>query len=875
MSEKKTFSDQSFTTPMMLQFQQLKEAYPDCLLFFRLGDFYELFLDDAYVGAKILGITLTQRPKGRDGHIPMAGVPYHAVDMYLAKLIKAGYKVAICEQISLPQSKGIVERQVVRIVTPGTLTDEKALEKKENNFLVTLAFHKKLVGLAAVDLSTGEFLATEFSESGWQKKLNDELSKLRPTECILSEDAYRRGDVLQTLGVHAGLNIYFFPLWENFAHKAEHVLKKHFGIQSLTSLSVDGKPAALQASAALLGYLSETQKDRLSHISQIKLLEETEYVQLDRSTITNLEIFRTLRDQDTRGSLICTLDQTSTGMGGRLLRQWILKPLTQLTQIRERQAVVRYCIEHQLQAESVKQSFETLIDIERLMVRLSLHRGTPRDLVSLKLTLKNLFDLSLEPTPRLEYLARFRNLSRSEESKELYQYLSERIFDEPPIEVKSGGIIKPTVSPQLDALRSDVSYNDSWLQAFEKREREQTGISSLKVRFNSVFGFYIEVSNANKALVPSHYIRKQTLVNGERFITDELKEQEDKILTASEKSNQLEYELWLETVEKVLEFLPFLQKLSESIAQIDCLLSFATVALSGNYCCPVMHEGPELRILGGRHPVVEKILPVGEFVPNDCFLDNTHHQLLLITGPNMAGKSVYLRQTALIVLLAQIGSFVPAQEAYISVVDKIFVRSGASDAITAGLSTFMVEMVETANILHQATEKSFIIMDEIGRGTSTYDGISIAWAIVEYLVTHAPQGPKTLFTTHYHELQDLEHEFATRVKTSQMAVRQTENGPVFLHALVPGGASHSYGVAVAQLAGLPKQVVSRANEILQRLEKHHSPAMTGISLESKSKSTVTNDQNKSFTSQLKKIDVNTMTPLEALNMLSAWKKDIS
>lgn len=870
------FEQQNFTTPMMIQYHEIKQAHPDCLLFFRLGDFYELFLDDALVGARILGITLTGRPKGRDGRIPMAGVPFHAVDMYLAKLVKAGYKVAICEQITLPQSKGIVERKVVRVVTPGTLTDEKALEKKENNFLVSVAFHKKTVGLAAVDMSTGEFFVTQFSENEWKKKLSDELTKLQPTECILAESAYNQSDILLALSAHSGLNIYSFPLWESFAGKAVKVLKKHFGMQSISSLEIDDKTSLLQAAAALLGYLEETQKDRLSHISHMTLLDEGTYVQLDRSTLTNLEIFMTLRDQDKQGSLMRTLDKTSTGMGGRLLRQWFLKPLTHLDEILDRQAAVSYFLERPTQLETLRAEFQTLTDIERLVARLTLHRGTPRDVIALQGTLDALALMELDAVFPSQHLSGFRELVYSNERKQLCDYISQRVFEEPPIDVKSGGIIKPGVHQGLDELRSHVSHNEEWLAEFEKQERERTGISSLKVRYNSVFGFYIEVSNSNVSLVPSHYTRKQTLVNAERFITEELKEQEVMILTASEKSNLLEYEIWQETVEKILESLPFLQKLSQSLAQVDCLLSFAKVALEGNYCCPVLTTGDELHIQGGRHPVVEKLLPVGEFAPNDCFLNTSSHQLLLITGPNMAGKSVYLRQTALIVLLAQVGSYVPAQQAHIGLVDKIFVRSGASDAITSGLSTFMVEMVETAYILHQATSKSLIIMDEIGRGTSTYDGISIAWAIAEYLITQAASGPKTLFTTHYHELQELEQQYPARMKTSQMAVRQTENGPIFLHALMPGGASHSYGVAVAQLAGLPEKVVHRANEILSSLEKHHSPSVTPSAQKDTPHSGVhpANTTAELVLEELRGADLNGMTPLDALNLLHTLKERI-
>lgn len=855
---------------MMKQYQELKAEYPDCILLFRLGDFYEMFLDDAFIGAKVLGITLTGRPKGKDGRIPMAGVPYHAIDSYLAKLVKAGYKVAICEQLSPPGTKGLIERKIVRIVTPGTLTDEKALDKKENNFLVTVAFLKKEVGIAAVDVSTGEFLVTQFAKTGWEKKITDELTKLHPAECIVSETEYNDAEVLGVLNRQRGMNVYRYPEWERLAYRAAAVVKKHFGVQSLVGLNLDSKEAALQAAAVILGYLTETQKENVVHVSKVSFLHDDEYLQLDKSTILNLEIFSTIRDRDTHGSLVEVLDETCTGMGGRLLRQWFLKPLTSREAILERQSVVRFFIEQPAVAESLKSVFESLTDIERLIARLSLHQGNPRDLVALKAALGVLQEM---PQPKgissLSLLKHFYAHCHSSEGKNLAAFIEKTILDEPAIDIKSGGLIKFGVHAELDELRAVVTHNQAWMSEFEKQERERSGISSLKVRFNSVFGFYIEVSKSNLNAVPANYIRKQTLVNGERFITEELKKHEGLILTASEKMNRIEYDIWQETLEKILESVSYLQALGSSIAVIDCLLSFAKLAVARTYCCPTMTDSDELKIVSGRHPVVEQLLPTGEFVPNDCFLNTSTQQLMLLTGPNMAGKSVFLRQTAIIVLLAQMGSFVPATEAQIGLVDRIFVRSGAADAITAGLSTFMVEMVETAHILAHASEKSLIVMDEIGRGTSTYDGISIAWAVAEFLISKGKTGPKTLFATHYHELQELEQLHPQRIFNMQMAVGQDSAGPVFLHSLMTGGASHSYGVAVAKLAGIPESVVTRANEILQKLEQQHVEGEHGNGKTKKI------EGGKSLTQHLQNLDIDALTPLEALNLIGRWKKELS
>lgn len=840
---------------MMKQYQEIKKAYSDCLIFFRLGDFYELFLEDAHIGAKVLDITLTSRPKGKDGRIPMAGVPYHAVDSYLAKLVKAGYKVAICEQLSPPNTKGIIERRIVRVVTPGTLLDEKALERKENNFLLALAFRKDAVGLAAVDLSTGEFLVNQFPISQWQTKLGDDLARLKPSECILSSDNYNNNEILKFLSSYTGLNVFPFLDWERFAHQATSSLKKHFGLKTLASFGVEDKASALEAAAATLGYLQQTQQDTLNHLNQISLLTSDDYMSLDHPTIINLELFATVRGQEKKGSLLSILDQTQTGMGGRMLRQWLQRPLRKKALITSRQEAVSELVRKRATRQELISLLGQVTDIERLLSRLTVGIGNARDLINLKqtlLTTQQIRNIGKSfTTPLLKDLVK----TFHKDIEEVCELIDTTIADEPAIDLRGGNLIKEGFSKELDKLRDQVGGNKNWLEEYEITERTRTKISSLKVRYNQVFGFYIEVSKANLHLVPSNYQRHQTLVNGERFVTPELKEQEVLILAAEEKINNLEYELFNEVLKEVLTFTRLLQQIASALGCLDCLTSFAQLAQDNNYVQPDLDNTGIIKITDGRHPVVEKMLEEDQqFVPNDTLLDLKANQLLILTGPNMAGKSVFLRQVALISLMAQIGCFVPASKASISVVDRIFVRSGASDAITSGLSTFMVEMVETAQILQQASKDSLIVMDEIGRGTSTYDGISLAWAVAEYLVQNI--GAKTLFATHYHELQELEKSFPKQIKNYQMAVDREGAEPVFLHTVTAGSASHSYGVAVAKLAGLPDNVIKRAQQILSSRE--HTTTYQA------------SDNNKMTTqSQLvEKIDINKLTPIEALNILA-------
>lgn len=777
---------EKFSTPMMKQYLGLKEKYPDCLLFFRLGDFYEMFLEDAKVASSLLSITLTSRSRGKDGKIPMAGVPFHAVDNYISRLVKNGYSVAICEQLSDPTEPGLVKRDVVRVVTPGTLLDENALDRKRNNFVLAIHATTEIWELALADISTGVLYTLKNNKNN-PKHLINTLSKFNIQECIVPSDLYNDKKFIKTL---AEANVKNIHIVEN---------------------------SSKSASDFLLKYLQYTQKSNIKHIKTIKDFADTESLEMDKATITNLELFATLRDHEARGSLINVIDKTKTSIGGRQLKNWLYKPLAIKEKIEARLDMVGKYTKGRNSREDLQKLLDGMLDLERLVARISLGLGNPRDLVGLKNSLYlalNIKDL-LEEKPILEKSIKHQV---SNIIKKIADEIAKVIEDEPPVDPKQGKLIKTNVSLELDEMKASISSSKDWISRLENQEKDSTGISSLKVRFNKVFGFYIEVSKASSIAVPTHYDRKQTLVNAERYTTNDLKKHEEIILTAEEKINELEYKIFLDIVSFVTENTNPIQETAKAIGELDCLLSFAQLAEEENYCRPIIKSSGGLNIVNGRHPVVEKLLEDHEFVPNDVHLNNSNSQLLVITGPNMAGKSVYMRQVALLVLMAQMGSFIPADSAELELVDKIFVRSGASDVITAGLSTFMVEMVETASILNNATSDSLIIMDEIGRGTSTYDGISIAWAVAEYLVSNENNRPMTLFATHYHELEDLEENFNDRVKNIQMAIYENEGEPIFLHKVIPGGAGYSYGISVARLAGVPEKVTTRAQEILKRLE---------------------------------------------------------
>ncbi|MCX7928774.1 MAG: DNA mismatch repair protein MutS [Patescibacteria group bacterium] len=856
-----------FTTPMMKQYASIKKKYKDCLLFFRLGDFYELFLDDAQIGAQVLDIALTSRPKGKDGRIPMAGVPYHAVDAYLAKLIKAGYKVAICEQVSEPNKYGIVERDVVRIVTPGTLFDEKSLDRKQNNYLISIDYDNLYYSISIADISTGYLATCQNTYTEINQELIDQLIKIQPSECILPERLYNNPNLLKTLKAIRNLAIYPYNDWERYANK--ETLLAQFAVKTLDGFGIENLILSQKTCGALIGYLQNTQKGKLKHIKKIKVLESEEYVSLDKSTIINLELFSTIRERETSGTLLSTIDKTNTAMGGRMLKNWLANPLRKRQQILERLDGVEELIKNHKERESIRNLLTEIPDIERILSRLSVGIGNARDLITLKNALAKIIKIK-------HLLVKIDTKIIQDIQKEistkitfLVKYIDDYILPDPPFSVKEGGIIRENVDEKIDMLRRLINGGQEWLASLEKKEKERTKISSLKVRYNKVFGYYIEVSKSNIKNVPQNYIRKQTLVNGERFITPELKEWESKILVAEEELKQKEYEIYNEVLQNVIKQSLLIQKAANAIATLDCLVGFADLSERQNYVKPQLLYSGEIVIKEGRHPVVENSLPQKAFIPNSITMDNIKQPLIIITGPNMAGKSVFIRQIAIIVLLAHIGCFVPASKARVSIVDKIFVRSGASDMIADGLSTFMVEMVETAFILNNATSQSLIVMDEIGRGTSTYDGISIAQSIAEYLIKNFTPTPKTLFATHYHELQKLEEIYPNKVSNYHMEVIENENLPIFLYKLKPGGASHSFGIAVAKLAGVPESVIINAQKNLESLEKNKQEdkkEKDQINLKSE-KST-----NKEIINLIRNININQLTPIKALNFLAQIKE---
>lgn len=814
---------------MMQQYMKIKEKYSDCIIFFRLGDFYEMFLDDAKLGSSILDITLTSRDRGKDGRIPMAGVPYHALDSYLPRLVKAGHKVAICEQVGDPESGGLMQREVIRVVTPGTLLNESSLDKRENNFIFSLYIHNSVVGVALADLSTGDFYAQEFDlkdSSSLESILSEEVFRYSPSECVLSLEEYNDPAILAALKKDASvnLNIFFYEEAQFYLDNFRKVLLDHFEVSDLSGFGLKDRDVAQKVSSLLLGYLYTTQKGSVEHISKVSLLKSADYVGLDRSTVLNLELFKTLHEGTKKGSLVGFLDKTFTAMGGRMLRSWIRNPLKSVPVLEDRYDLIDYYLQNPSKLDTLASLLPQVSDIERILSRLSVGIGNPADLVNLKTSLETTFEIkeALKASENSTALHESLSDNISTDLEELTAYIEETIVDSPPIDTKNGGIVKSGVNEDLDKLRERISGSKDYIESLEESQKKETGISSLKVKFNKVYGYYIEVTKANLEMVPDSYIRKQTLVNTERFITPELKEHENLILTTEEKINELEYSLFLGAVSKVLDYTSQIQNASFAVGTLDCLLNFTHFALNAGFTRPVLLDDGTIEIKQGRHPVVEDFLPLGSFNPNDTLLNKDSHQLLILTGPNMSGKSVYIRQVALIVLLAQIGCFVPAKQARITPVDKIFVRSGASDMISSGISTFMLEMTEAAYILNNATSESLIIMDEIGRGTSTYDGISIAWSIASYLVNGSIR-PKTLFATHYHELCALEEKYPDAIKNYQVLVQEdSQKEPIFLHKVVEGAAGHSYGIAVARLAGVPAEVTEEAKEVLERLEKRGS-----------------------------------------------------
>jgi len=804
----------STTTPVMRQYLEIKADYQDAILFFRLGDFYEMFMEDAVLASRILGITLTSRNKGVEDAVPLCGIPYHSSQGYISKLISAGHKVAICEQVEDPKvAKGIVKREVVRVVTPGLVTDTDTLEPKENNYLLSIVENDNRYGIAHIDITTGEFRVTQVETL---QQIESELGSLRPRE-VLFNDADHSQELKKQIGYPLeGIMCNFLPEWICETDYANEQLCTFFGVSGLQSFGCHDLVAAQQAASVVLYYLQQTQKDELRHIRPLKTYYTQNFMILDDSTRRNLELTATLQDGKKRGSLLGVLDRTVTAMGGRTLRHWIHYPLIDQEQIEQRQEAVAELVDDSLQRIELIESLDGVYDLERLNSKIAMASANAKDIVALRASLGKLPQLDDLLSPlQSHYLKELRG--QIDLLPELGALLDQAIVDDPPFVLRDGGIIRDGYSEELDELRTISRDGKGWIAALELQERERTGIPSLKVKYNKIFGYFIEVTHRNLDRVPEDYQRKQTLTNAERFITPQLKEYEEKVLGAEDRIVELEYNLFQQVRLKASAEGRRIQQSSDVLAILDSLLSLADLAHERNYVRPQIDDSGVIKIDAGRHPVVEGMPLKEAFVPNDVELDTVENQLLIITGPNMAGKSTFMRQVALITLMAQLGSFVPAEAARIGVVDRIFTRVGASDNLAKGESTFMVEMNETANILRHATQRSLIILDEIGRGTSTFDGVSIAWAVAEYLHDNAAVAAKTLFATHYHELTDLPLT-RERIKNYNVAVKEWNDQIIFLRKIITGSASRSYGIQVGRLAGLPEAVIARAKEILHNLE---------------------------------------------------------
>lgn len=867
-------------TPMMQQYLQTKEEYPDCILFYRLGDFYEMFFDDAITASKELEITLTGKNCGLEERAPMCGVPYHAVDSYLNRLVSKGYKVAICEQMEDPKlAKGIVKRDVIRIVTPGTNLDMQALDETKNNYIMSIVYIADRFGLSVADVTTGEYMVTEIESSG---KMMDELTKFMPSEIICNEAFYMSGMNLDDLKNRLGITIYSLDAWYFDDALCRKTLMEHFQVKSLQGLGLEDYDCGMIAAGALLKYLEETQKNSLSHLSRLTTYTTGNYMVLDSSTRRNLELVETLREKQKRGSLLWVLDKTKTAMGARTLRKYVEQPLIDKASIKKRQDAIEELKNNAICREEIREYLGPVYDLERLVGKITYQSANPRDLIA--------FQSSLSMLPPIKCILED---MQSELLKEIYgemdtleelcTLVKEAIMEDPPLAMKEGGIIREGYNEEVDRLRRAKSDGKGWLAELEAKEREKTGIKNLRIRYNKVFGYYLEVTNSFKNLVPDYYVRKQTLANAERYIIPELKELEDTILGAEDRLCALEYELYCEARNKIAGEILRIQTTAKAIAKLDVIASLALVAERNNYVRPKINEKGVIDIKDGRHPVVEKMIPNDMFICNDTYLDDKKNRISIITGPNMAGKSTYMRQTALIVLMAQIGSFVPASSANIGLVDRIFTRVGASDDLASGQSTFMVEMNEVANILRNATSKSLLILDEIGRGTSTFDGLSIAWAVVEHISNSKLLGAKTLFATHYHELTELEGKI-DNVNNYCIAVKEKGDDIVFLRKIVKGGADKSYGIQVAKLAGVPDSVINRAKEIVEELvnaditARVKEIAVQGENQKKKPQKKLDEVDLAQFSlfdtvkdddvlKELEELDISHMTPIDAMNKL--------
>jgi DNA mismatch repair protein MutS len=870
-------------TPLMKQYNSIKAKHPDALLLFRVGDFYETFGEDAVKASKVLGIVLTKRANGAASEMELAGFPHHSLDTYLPKLVRAGLRVAICDQLEDPKmTKTIVKRGVTEMITPGTAFSDKILDHKSNNFLAAVySRDQNLVGLSLLDASTGEFFVAE-GNSDYIDKL---LQSFNPSEVLITKPS------LANFKERYGSKFYTYTLedWVFQPTFARETLLNHFGTLSLKGFGIDELEIAIIAAGATLHYAQQTQQVPLSHLQSVSRIDEDKFVWLDRFTIRNLELVNS--PHENARTLLNVIDLTVSPMGARMLRRWLLMPLKELAPILDRHEIVDYFLKNDQLSNDLEAQLKLVGDLERLTSRVAIRKLTPREAVQLRrgvhamIPIRNLCFES-------KHIALCKSADLINPCNLLSDLLDKVLLDDAPAVVAKGGIIKDGYSADLDELRSIAFEGKDYLLRIQREEIEKTGITSLKIAFNNVFGYYIEVTNSHKSKVPTSWTRKQTLANAERYITEELKIYEEKILGAEEKIQAIEERLYNELLDTISEYIPALQQNAAQLARLDCLLSFAKCAIAHNYVRPILDNSLVLDIRNGRHPVLEQQLPLGEsYVPNDVFLDSDNQQVIMITGPNMAGKSALLRQTALIVLLAQAGSFVPATAATIGLVDKIFTRVGASDNISQGESTFMVEMNETASILHNISASSLVLLDEIGRGTSTYDGISIAWAIAEFLHQHPTARPKTLFATHYHELNEMTHQFP-RIKNYNIAIRESGNQILFLRKLVPGGSEHSFGIHVAKMAGMPSNVVKRANEMLETLERtHSSPELIAAGKEVKS-ALLTNSSNledqiqlsffklddpllEQIRDEISNIDLNNLTPVEALMKLNEIKKLIT
>ncbi len=870
-------------TPMMQQYMETKNQYKDCILFYRLGDFYEMFFDDALCVTKELELTLTGKSCGLDERAPMCGVPFHSAESYINRLVERGYKVAICEQVEDPKSaKGLVKREVIRVVTPGTNSFTSSLDETRNNYLMGIVSIEGKFGISVVDVTTGEYLMTEVDSVS---KLLDEINKFTPSEIICNDTFYISGVDMNDLSSRLGIVI--SPLDPSYFDKdsCQRALCRHFKVSTLEGLGFKEYAIGTIAAGSIMQYLEETQKCSLAHISHLLPYHTGKYMLLDRNTRRNLELVETLREKQKRGSLLWVLDKTKTAMGARKLRSSLEQPLIDKETILQRYDAIDELNQDVITREELREYLNPVYDLERLLSKISYKTVNPRDMIALESSLSMLPHIRLLCSNFKSDL--FQDFTQNlDPLEDVYQLIHSAIVEEPPISVREGGIFKNGFNEEIDHLRNAKTEGKNWLADLETTEKEQTGIKNLRIKYNKVFGYYLEVTKSFVNQVPDTWIRKQTLTNAERYTTPELKEMEDTILGAEDRLYNLEYAVFCQLREEIFQQMDRIQQTASVIASIDMIASLAYVAEHNHYVRPKLNNKGILRIKDGRHPVIEQMIAHDMFIPNDTFLDEDSHRLVIITGPNMAGKSTYMRQTALIVLMAQLGSFVPASQADISLVDRIFTRVGASDDLASGQSTFMVEMTEVANILHNATKNSLIILDEIGRGTSTFDGLSIAWSVVEHIVDKKLIGAKTLFATHYHELTELEGKLEG-VQNYCIAVKEDGEDIVFLRKIVKGGADKSYGIQVAKLAGVPEQVLIRAREIADQLENKDALSLDGVvnqmAVSSPGKKTMNqlsifdtmgNDQTDDILFELRDIDLSRVTPMDAMNLVYKWQKSL-